>query len=57
MWRPPGGYDGYDRWALESRLALEQYVQRNEKDGTVAEQLERFLAVHSEMPSGGHAAV
>jgi hypothetical protein len=56
-WRPPGGYDGDDRWALENRVALEQYAQRNEKDGTAAEQLERFLAVHPEMLNGGHAAV
>jgi hypothetical protein len=56
-WRPPGGYDGYDLWALENRVALEQYAERNEKDGTAAEQLERFLAEHPEILNGGHAAV
>jgi hypothetical protein len=56
-WRPPGGYDGYDLWALENRVALEQYAQRNEKEGTAAEQLERFLAEHPEMLSSGHATL
>ncbi len=56
-WRPPGGYDSCDSWSLENRVALEQYAQRNEEDGTAAEQLERFLAEQPELLSGGHAAV
>lgn len=56
-WRPPGGYEDVDRWALENRTALEQYAQRNEKDGTAAEQLERYLAEHPEALNGGHAEV
>ena len=56
-WRPPGGYQDANRWALENRLALEQYAQRNEKDGTAAEQLERYLAEHPEALNGDHAEV
>nr|WP_314625365.1 hypothetical protein [uncultured Noviherbaspirillum sp.] len=56
-WRPPGGYEDVDRWALENRTALEEYARRNEKHGTAAEQLERYLAAHPEALNGGHAAV
>jgi hypothetical protein len=56
-WRPPGGYEEVDRWALENRVALEHYARRNEIDGTAAEQLERYLAAHPEALNGGHAAV
>lgn len=56
-WRPPGGYNDCNSWALENRKALEQYAQRIEKDGTAAEQLERYLAEHPEMVNGGHAEI
>ena len=38
-----------DLWELENRDALKQYAQRIEKDGTAAEQLDRFLARHPEV--------
>jgi hypothetical protein len=56
-WRPPGGYEESGLWALENRLALEQYAQRNEKEGTAAEQLQRFLAEHPDMLNGDHVAL
>ena len=56
-WRPPGGYEESDLWARENRLALEQYAQRNEKDGTAAEQLQRFLTEHPEMLNSDHGAL
>lgn len=56
-WRPPGGYDDVDVWALANREALEQYARRNEKDGTAAEQLDRFLAEHPDMLTAGHAEI
>jgi hypothetical protein len=43
-WWPPGGYADCNAWAFENREALEQYAERNEKEGTAAEQLERYLA-------------
>jgi hypothetical protein len=51
-WRPPGGEEDVDRWAPDNRTALEQYAQRNEKHGTAAEQLERFLAAYPEGANG-----
>ncbi len=42
-WVPPGGYDGCTQWALDNRAALEHYAQRNDEEGTAAEQLQRFL--------------
>jgi hypothetical protein len=48
-WRPPGGYSEANLWAVENRAALEQYAERNEREGTAAEQLERFLAGQPEM--------
>lgn len=56
-WLPPGGYIDCSPWALDNRQALEQYAQRNEKDGTAAEQLERFLAEHPEMLTAAHAKI
>jgi hypothetical protein len=56
-WRPPGGYDEANVWALENRQALEQYARRNEKDGTAAEQLERYLAKHPETVNGSHGEI
>ena len=56
-WRPPGGYEDVDVWALANREALEQYARRNEKDGTAAEQLDRFLVEHPDMLTGGHAEI
>ena len=56
-WRPPGGYAEPDLWASENRVALEQYAQRNEQDGTAAEQLQHFLAQHPDLLNGDHAAV
>lgn len=56
-WRPPGGYADANQWALENREALEHYAQRNERDGTAAEQLDRFLAAHPALLNGGHAEI
>lgn len=56
-WVPPGGYDGCTQWSLENRAALEQYAQRNEEEGTAAEQLQRFLAEHPDLPKGGDGEI
>ena len=56
-WRPPGGYAQSSAWALENRAALEQYAERNQREGTAAEQLERFLTGHPELLNGGHAQI
>ena len=56
-WVPPGSYDGCTKWALDNRAALEQYAQQVEKEGTAAEQLQRFLAEHPEMLNGGHVEI
>ncbi|NRR34312.1 hypothetical protein HSX11_29500 [Oxalobacteraceae bacterium] len=47
-WLPPGGYEGCTQWALDNRVALENYARQVEAEGTAAEQLERFLAEHPE---------
>lgn len=56
-WRPPGGYEDVDVWALANRESLEQYARRNEKDGTAAEQLDRFLAEHPNMLTADDAEI
>ena len=43
-WVPPGGYDACNQWALDNRSALVDYAARIERDGTAAEQLQRYLA-------------
>ena len=45
-WVPPGGYDSCTQWALDNREALEHYARQVEQEGTAAEQLQRFLAMH-----------
>ena len=56
-WRPPGGYEESNLWALENRVALEHYAQRIEQDGTAAEQLQQFLEEHPDLLNGDHAAL
>lgn len=56
-WIPPGGYDGCTQWALDNRVALEQYARQIEEEGTAAEQLQRFLAEHPEMLAGDHGEI
>ncbi len=56
-WGPPGGYDGCTQWALDNRVALEQYARQIGEEGTAAEQLQRFLAEHPEMVAGDHGEV
>lgn len=56
-WVPPGGYDGCTRWALENREALENYARQIEKEGTAAEQLQRFLAEHPEVMATAHGQI
>lgn len=56
-WLPPGGYDGCTQWALDNRVALEQYARQIEEEGTAAEELQRFLAEHPEMLAGDHGAI
>lgn len=44
-WRPPGGYAcAGSRWSRENREALEVYARDIERDGTAAQQLQRYLA-------------
>jgi len=47
-WKPPGGYEGCSQWALDNRAALEDYAQGIERNGTAADQLQRFLQEQSE---------
>lgn len=56
-WLPPGGYDRCTAWALENRVALEQYAQEIRDYGTASEQLERYLAEHPELLSDDHGKV
>jgi hypothetical protein len=56
-WVPPGGYDGCTQWALDNREALEEYARQVEKDGTAAEQLQRFLAEHPDMMAADHGKI
>jgi hypothetical protein len=56
-WTPPGGYDGCTQWALENREALEHYARQIERQGTAAEQLQRYLAENPTMLSDDHAEI
>ena len=42
-WVPPGGCDACTEWALDNRVALDQYASEVEEAGTAAEQLQRYL--------------
>lgn len=42
-WLPPGGYTHANAWALANREALELYAADIAREGTAAEQLQRYL--------------
>ncbi|MFT4194442.1 hypothetical protein [Ottowia sp.] len=42
-WLPPGGYAQANAWALANREALESYADAMAREGTAAEQLQRYL--------------
>lgn len=56
-WLPPGGYDSCPQWALDNRVALEDYARLIEAEGTAAEQLQRFLAEHPEAAVDDHGKI
>ncbi len=56
-WLPPGAYDTCTQWALDNRVALEQYAREVEEAGTAAEQLQRFLAEHPDMLLDSHGEI
>jgi hypothetical protein len=42
-WKPPGGYDNCNQWALDNRAALEAYAAGIHQHGTAADQLQNFM--------------
>lgn len=56
-WRPPGGYEHANSWAVENRAALEAYAREIDTHGTAAEQLQQFLDASPAVPDSGDGAV